>query len=341
MRLSGRKIDPYIKPMLATAVHTVFDSEDWVFELKLDGYRAITEIKSKKILLYSRNGLDFSTHYPSIYESLKNIRENMIIDGEIVLVDRNGKPDFQRLQNRKNEAGYTLLYYVFDILSYKNKSVKDRPLIQRKALLQKVLPVTHHIRYSEHVEKEGKKLFRLVKARKMEGIMAKKKDSLYKPGYRTKDWLKIKFHRSQEAIIIGFTKPKGSRKHFGALLLAQYQGKKLKYIGHAGTGFSEKKLDEVMLQMKPLITPKKPLQDDINANDVVTWIKPQLVCEVGYSEITKDGILRHPVFKGLRNDKNSTAVQQKTEQEIETKTVVPAIRKTTIRTLRKTKKKKA
>lgn len=213
--------------------------------------------------------------------------------------------------------------------------------MERKALLQKVLPVINNIRYSEHVETEGRKLFRLVKARRMEGIMAKKKDSQYKPGFRSKEWLKIKFHRSQEAIIIGFTKPKGSRKHFGALLLAQYQGKKLKYIGHTGTGFSEKKLDEIMMEMKPLVSAKKPLSADVKANDVVTWIKPQLVCEVGYSEITKDGILRHPVFKGLRSDKSSRAVQQKTERESETKTVMPVARQTFTRASRQAKKKKS
>lgn len=327
MQLSGRKLSKYITPMLATAVDEVFDSDEWLFELKLDGYRAIAEISNGKVLLYSRNGLDLTTHYPVVTAALKKIKKKMIVDGEIVWLNEKGLPDFQRLQNRKTADAQAIVYYVFDILQYQDKDVKGLPLTERKALLQRVLPVSAAIRYSDHVTGEGKKLFRLVKSKKMEGIMAKRADSIYMPGVRTREWLKIKHHHSQEAIIIGYTEPRGARTHFGSLLLAQYKKDKLHYIGHAGTGFNEKALAAIMKTMQPFVTAKKPVPDSIKPNGKVTWLLPKLVCEIEYSEITREGIMRHPVFKGLRPDKKSKQVHAETEKEVALKKVLPAKRK--------------
>lgn len=314
MRSSGsKKISYYIQPMLTTAVDKPFDDEDWLFELKLDGYRAIAEIKKSALLLYSRNGLDLSDRYSVIVSVLKKIKTPMILDGEIVLLNEKGKPDFQKLQNYQKNRNYPLVYYVFDILSLNGKDQKQLPLIKRKKILQENLKTSDVIRYCDHVEFSGKEFFKAVRKQNLEGIIAKEKNSLYLPGIRSKQWLKIKYHQSQEAIIAGFTEPKGGRQHFGSILLAEYKKNKLEYIGNAGTGFTDKTLKEVMNKMKPLVSEESPFKKKIKAEGIITWIKPILVCEVAYSEITASGMLRHPVFKRLRPDKNAKAIKEKTE----------------------------
>jgi bifunctional non-homologous end joining protein LigD len=322
MRVSGKKIVHYIRPMLATAADKPFDSDEWLFELKLDGYRAVAEINAEKFLLYSRNGLDLSIIYPSIPAALKKMKLNAVLDGEIVVLNKNGKPDFQQLQNYTRGNHLPIVYYVFDILSYQHHDMKGLPLLERKKCLKKILKKSTVIRYCDHILNDGKKLYNEVKKNKLEGMMAKRKDSLYHPGVRTKEWLKIKYSRSQEAVIAGFTQPKGSREHFGSLLLGQYRRNKLHYIGHTGTGFNSQTLGELMMKMKKLVVNKSPLSPAPKANSPVTWIKPILVCEVKFTEITEQGILRHPVFKGLRKDKTSKSVNEETQKEIPVKTLI-------------------
>lgn len=312
----NNRIAGYIKPMLATAVEKPFSNKDWVFELKLDGYRAIADINTKKVLLYSRNGLSLAERFPAIVIELKKNKRPMILDGEIVLLNENDKPDFQKLQNYSEYSHLPLMYYVFDILSLDKKDLTHLPLLERKKILKKALKKTAAIIYSDHIEKEGEKIFRQIKTRGMEGIMAKKKDSLYHRGVRTRQWLKIKNHKSQEAIIAGFTEPRGGRKHFGSLILAQYNKNKLQYIGHAGTGFSDKILSDLMKKMKPLITRRSPFDIPVKTNTPVTWLKSKLVAEVSFSEMTKDGIMRHPVYKKLRDDKKPKNVNQETEKSL-------------------------
>ena len=322
MRVSGKKISHYIKPMLATAIDKPFDGDEWLFELKLDVYRAIAELNGVKTLLYSRNGLDLSKIYPPIAEALRKIKITAVIDGEIVVLDEEGKPSFQELQNYTAQSKLPLLYYVFDILSFDNHQLKDIPLIERKKMLKKIIGKKGVIRYCNHILNEGKSYFNQIKKEKLEGIMAKKKDSFYYPGVRTKEWLKIKNNHSQEAIIVGYTAPKGRRLYFGSLLLAEYKGKKLKYIGHTGTGFNTTSLRELMAEMKKLVIDKSPLSPVPKANGAVTWIRPKLVCEVRFTEVTKEGSLRHPVYKGLRIDKASKAVKEETEKELPVKKLV-------------------
>ena len=310
-----RKIEHFTRPMLATSVDKPFSDEDWIFELKLDGYRAIAEVGTRKLLLYSRNGLSLSGKYPVVAKALRKLDTEAVLDGEIVLLDEKGKPDFQRLQSyAKNGEGGVLVYYVFDILSCKKKGLTQLPLLERKKILKHILRKNSVIRYTTHIETNGKDFFKAVKTENLEGMMAKRKDSLYFPGTRTRDWLKIKNHQSQEAIIIGYTAPKGSRSHFGSLLLAEYRGKKLHYIGHAGTGFSERMLEELMKKMKRLKASSPPVEDPIPVNGTVTWLKPQLVCEVSFTEITRQGILRHPVYKGLRPEKKAAAITEESEK---------------------------
>jgi bifunctional non-homologous end joining protein LigD len=316
MRVSGNKLSHYIKPMLATAVDKPFDGDKWLFELKLDGYRAIAKVDGPKTLLYSRNGVDLSKIYPSVTEALKKIKNKAVFDGEIVVLDEKGKPSFQELQNYTTQSKLPLLYYVFDILSFNDHQLNDIPLIERKKMLKKIVGRKGVVRYCDHILHEGKSFFNQIKKDKLEGIMAKKKDSFYYPGVRTKEWLKVKNNHSQEAIIVGYTAPRGSRLHFGSLLLAEYKGKKLKYIGHTGTGFDTKSLRELMTKMKKRIIDKSPLSPVPKANGAVTWIRPELVCEVKFTEVTKEGSLRHPVYKGLRIDKASKAVKEETEKEL-------------------------
>lgn len=326
MATSSRKIPHYIHPMLATPVDKPFSSKDWLFELKLDGFRAIAELRQGKILLYSRNGLSLIRRYPTIVAALRKIGTDAVLDGEIVLLDEKGKPDFQKLQNFGTNSNYPLAYYVFDILSCNKESLVNIPLIERKQLLKKIIKKTGTVRFCSHVEEHGEDFFKAVKAEDLEGVIAKKKDSLYYPGHRTREWLKIKNHKSQEAIIAGFTEPRGSRQHFGSIILAQYQGNRLKYIGHAGTGFSDLSLKDLMLKLKPLVTKNSPFSVPVKVNNKVTWVRPKLVCEVGYTSITNEGILRHPVYKGLRPEKKSESIRQETESSVPVEKLIATVK---------------
>lgn len=305
----GRKLDEYIEPMLASLGDAPFDHKDWIFELKWDGYRAIAEVDKKKIRLYSRNGLSFNERYPTIVDELSKLNMRAVLDGEVVVFNEEGKPDFQKLQHYDDNRHLPLIYYVFDILSLNNKDLKDLPLIERKKILQENLPANDIIRYSDHVEEKGIAFFEEVKKSNLEGIMAKKAENTYVTGVRTKDWLKIKHTHTREAIICGYTEPRKSRKHFGALILGEYKNKKLHYIGHTGTGFTDKKLKEMWNMMQKLVAPTSPFDKKVPVNSPVTWVKPVVVCEIKFSEITRDGILRHPVFLRWRDDKKPSEVK--------------------------------
>lgn len=289
--------------MLARETNSAFDDQQWLFEIKWDGYRAISEIKEGKVLLYSRNGNSFLNDYPLVANELKKIKHDAILDGEIVILNDEGKSDFQKLQHYEDNTQYPICYYVFDLLSLNGQSTYDLPLLQRKELLKKLLPKNAVIKYSDHITKTGKDFFEAVKKRDLEGIMAKKADSLYLPGVRTSNWLKIKYHKSQEVIIAGFTQPTGSRKYFGALVLAIPEGGKLKYVGHTGSGFTDKDLKDIYDILKPLIQTKSPFDEVIKTNAPVTWIKPIVVGEIKFTAWTTDNKMRHPIFLRLRIDK--------------------------------------
>jgi bifunctional non-homologous end joining protein LigD len=304
--ISNKKYKEFIKPMFASSTEKPFDSNEWLYELKLDGYRAIAEV-GKKFRLYSRNGLSFEEKYPPVVQALKKIKKKAVLDGEIVLLADN-KPDFQKLQHYDGHREYPLVYYAFDILSLEGKDLTKVPLIERKKILKKFLGKNQVIRYSDHVEDNGTEFFEQVKAQQIEGIVAKKKDSRYHEGARSKEWLKIKHQNTQEAIIAGYTSPRGGRKHFGALILGEYNDGELKYIGHTGTGFNEQALKDLWEEMQPLKSDATPFPEKVKVNQPVTWIKPKLVCEISYTEITKDQMRRHPVFLRLRPDKNADEV---------------------------------
>jgi bifunctional non-homologous end joining protein LigD len=300
--------------MLATLVEEAFDDPAWIFELKWDGYRAVAEC-GKNHRLYSRNGLSFEHKYPAIFTAIKRIKVDCVLDGEIVLLNAEGKPDFQKLQLISANQDLQLVYYVFDLLELKGKDLKDIPLLKRKQLLEKLVKNNEKVIYCDHHSTYGIDYFEEVSKLDMEGIIAKRADSTYNEGSRSNDWLKIKFHKNGEAVIAGYTEPKGSRKHFGAIILGRFnRAGELIYIGHAGTGFNESRLKELSAKMRSLETGLSPFKTRIKVNSLVTWILPKLVCQVNYSEETRDGMLRHPVYAGLRADKKPAEVLLENEK---------------------------
>ncbi len=313
---ASRKLSHYLAPMLARETDHPFDDDNWIFEIKWDGYRAIAEADGEKVRLYSRNGNTFNASYPAVVEALEKMNIHAILDGEVVVTDEHGRPSFQLLQDYGNN-NYPLCYYVFDVLSVNGNSTCDLPLIERKALLKKLLKKNDVVRYADHVKGDGKAFFKLMQQQHMEGMMAKKADSEYHPGKRTDEWLKIKHHRTQEAIIAGFTEPTGSRKYFGSLILGiREKNGKLKYIGHTGTGFDHEMLKEMQQLMNLMIQETSPFAEKVKTNMPVTWIRPQLVCEIKFTEWTKDGRMRHPVFLHLRADKTTKDVHEEDSRPV-------------------------
>lgn len=289
--------------MLAKEVPEPFDDDDWFFEIKWDGYQTIAQKEGDTVNLFSRNGNSFNSNYPVVAQQLQQLKADAILDGEIIVLDDNGHPNFQFLQHYSENQFRPIQYQVFDLLGLDGKSMLNKPLSERKEKLKEIIPENDVIKYSDHIVGNGIEFFKAAKASDLEGIMAKKADSKYLPGKRTGDWVKIKNHKSLETIIVGYTAPAGSRKYFGALVLAEKAGEGFKYIGHTGTGFSDALLKEIYDLLQPIKTKHSPFDRKIKTNSPVTWVKPELVCEIKFTETTKEGILRHPVFLRIRNDK--------------------------------------
>lgn len=298
------KLPDYIKPMLAITADEPFDSDEWVFEIKWDGYRAIADLTGD-LQFYSRNGLSFLGKYDSIEEGLARQEHPMILDGEIVAYDSSGEPRFQSLQHYADSTGVTLIYHVFDLLHLNGHSTRELSLLERKELLREALVETANVKYCDHVENSGKQFYDAARKTNLEGIMAKKKSSIYRDGKRGEEWLKIKNHSDIEAVIAGYTEPRGSRKYFGSLILGRYHEGELVYAGHVGTGFNEQSLKEIHSLLQPLVTEAMPFKQKPATNMPPTWVKPEVVCTVKFSEVTADGLFRHPVFIAIRDDKNA------------------------------------
>ncbi len=300
-----------ISPMLATLIDEPFDDGNWIFEIKWDGYRAVAEIKDGEVDLYSRNNNSFNQKYKSIVSALNSIDKDMIIDGEIVVLDNAGRSDFHSLQNFGRTGKGRLIYYVFDLIYFDGKDLTGLPLKARKEILKNILPDIPAVRYNDHILQDGKAFYNLAKEKQLEGIIAKNIHSKYYRNKRSKEWLKLKIKKRQEAVIGGYTKPKGSRNYFGALVLGVYNDKnELEYIGHTGGGFTEDDLKSIYNRMKPLEQKNSPFIKKPKTNMPAVWVKPELLCEVEFSEWTGEGIMRHPVFMGLREDKKPENVNR-------------------------------
>jgi len=300
----------HIKPMLATLYDEPFDDPNWIFEIKWDGFRAIADCEKSKVELYSRNQISFNERFGPIVKSLQKAKLSAILDGEVVVIDSKGKSHFQLLQNYQQTGQGHIVYYVFDILFWKGNDLRHLSLLERKKILKTMLPKNSHIQYSDHHERWGKKFFWVAQRQGLEGILAKDIHSPYRSGVRSREWLKIKISQQQEAVIGGFTEPRGSRKKLGALVLGVYERGKLIYIGHTGGGFNDKSLAQVYGKLKPLAQNQSPFKVAPKTNAPVTWVKPKIVCEVKFEEWTGDGHMRQPIFLGLRPDKNPKEVRK-------------------------------
>ncbi|MFF5380391.1 DNA ligase D [Pedobacter suwonensis] len=318
-----------IKPMLATLVNEPFDDPDWQYEVKWDGYRAMAFLNKGKVDLLSRNNKSFNEKFYPIYDLLSDWKLNAVLDGEILVLNDKGISNFGSLQNWRSEADGELVFYVFDILWYEGKNLMDLPLYQRQAILNEVLPTNDdRIRLGKVFKASGVDFFDAAERMGLEGIIAKKINSTYSTNYRSKEWLKIKVHKRQEVVIAGFTKNADTSKSFSSLLLGVYEQGKLQYVGKVGTGFSDKLQKSMMEQFKPIIVDQSPFESipDVNKPSrfrpnppkaKATWLKPELVCEVAFAEVTDDGVFRHPSFQGMREDKKAKDVVREVEMPTE------------------------
>lgn len=329
------KIPTGIKPMLATLVNNTFDAPDWIYEIKWDGYRALI-FKDEEANLVSRNNKSFDKKFYPLHNLIQSWPIRTVIDGEIVVLNENGRPDFSKLQNWRSEADGDLAFYAFDIIWYEGYNLMGLPLTERQQVLASVLPQDDdRIRLSNTIDVPGNEMLVAAQRMGLEGIMAKHKNSVYTSGLRSKEWLKIKAHKRQEVIIAGFTRNADTSKLFSALLLAVYEKGKLNYVGKVGTGFSDQQQKEMMKLFKPLIRKTSPFDRIIDVDKpsrfrksmgaVPTWLQPKLVGEVSYAEVTDDGVFRHPSFEGIRSDKTAHEVVRETESD--TDKLVQSVRK--------------
>ena len=326
----GRKasMPHHIKPMLATLVDEPFDRPGWFFEVKWDGYRAIAKVSPPKVTLYSRNGISLADRFEPIVESLRQLDRRAVLDGEVVAVDSEGRSRFQLLQNYQKTCKGQLLYYVFDLLYLDGRDLRGLPLRRRRELLSGIIGGQANLRLSEEIEETGTAFFKAAMERGLEGIVAKDAESKYREGIRGRDWLKIKTHGRQEAVICGFTDPRGKREHMGALILGVYEGDELIYVGHTGGGFGAKGLSDLWKRLQPLVQAKCPYKKKPKTNAPAHWVRPELVCEVSFQEWTNDGSMRQPIFLGLREDKATLAVRRELPKKVVVENEAPKNGKT-------------
>jgi bifunctional non-homologous end joining protein LigD len=289
--------------MLATLVAKPFDEPGWVYEEKYDGIRLLAYKEGKRISLLSRNDIDRTGSFPDVVAAVAKLRPaTLLLDGEVVVFDRKNVSRFQLLQQSKGEV----FYAVFDCLYNDGTDLRKEPLSARRKVLEKVVPTDGVLLLSRRLSDNGLEAYKLAKRRGYEGLVAKDLSSPYVER-RSRYWLKVKVHQEDEFVIVGFTAPEGSRLHFGALLLAAYEDGALRYVGRVGTGFDRKTLADLYKKFQPLIVDKTALVDPPRERGV-TFLKPKLVAQISYQELTSEKKLRQPVFLGLRDDKQPKEV---------------------------------
>jgi bifunctional non-homologous end joining protein LigD len=296
-------------PMLATLIEKPFQNDDWIYEIKWDGFRILAHVLGGDVSLYSRSLKNYTDKYLPIVQELSSLNHNAVIDGEIIVYDNEGHPNFQMVQNYK--PGDRIEYVVFDLLWLDGKSLLDLPLVKRKQLLQSINPASPLIQFSQGYD-DGPALFTKMEELGMEGIIAKRNDSTYSPGVRSKDWLKIPTRKQQEFVVGGWAES-DSRRPFRTLIFGYYKNGKLMYQGHAGNGFKQKDMPAILKRLKKLEIKKSPFANtDVLLNYTETpvhWVKPELVIQVKYATTTASGMIRKPAtFLGFREDKDPKTV---------------------------------
>ena len=310
----------FVEPMKAAVAAPPPCNGLWLYEVKFDGFRVLAIKNGKDVELWSRNEKPLHLRFPEVVKAVAKLpTKSCVLDGEVCALDESGRSSFQLLQNQ-GETNHPVVYYAFDVLFENNKDLRGLPLTDRKVHLEAILAkAVHPIKPSTYFTENPKKVLEKMEAVGAEGSIAKLKTSTYETGHRSGAWVKIKFHKGQEFVIVGYTLPKKSRKYFGALSLGYYnKEKRLIFAGRVGTGFNDKALKEIFSKLKPLEIPE-PMVEEIQepsgrwrprgwkASDS-RWVKPKLVAQVQFTEWTSDGILRHPSFQGLREDKNPADV---------------------------------
>ena len=301
--LRPEPLPDWVEPMAATLTDERFDDPNWFFERKLDGVRCLAFKGSDDgVRLLSRNRLSQNAHFPELVTALeRQAARELVVDGEVVAFE-GSRTSFSRLARRAREP-VPLYYYVFDLLHLDGFDTRALPLRARKALLRRAVGFGGPLRFTPHRNREGPKLFVDACRKGWEGLIAKRADSPY-VGKRSRDWLKLKCGNEQELVIGGYTAPQGTREELGALLLGYFERGKLRYAGKVGTGFDRATLHDLAKRLAPLRRADSPFADDAPPARGTTWVEPRLVAQIGFSEWTRDGRLRHPRFLGLREDKD-------------------------------------
>jgi bifunctional non-homologous end joining protein LigD len=285
-----------------------FSDPDWIFERKLDGVRCLAHRDGGgAVRLYSRTDRAMDGDYPELVRALQSEPcEDFVVDGEVVAFDRRGITSFSRLQRRHRERVAVFLY-LFDVLRLDGEDLRERPLRERKAMLRRSLRFRDHVRYTPHRNAQGEAMYEEACRKGLEGVIAKRADSTYS-STRSSEWRKLKCHAEQELVIGGFTAPQGSRTDFGALLVGYYEDGTLRYAGKVGTGFDQAMLRELGEQLRHLERDDPPFADVHPIPRGTHWVEPKLVAQIGFTEWTRDGRLRHPRHLGLRDDKRARDV---------------------------------
>lgn len=296
--------------MLATLVDEPFHRPGWIYEDKYDGFRILAYKEGGRVSLVTRNLKDRTGDFPEVAEAVGALRApTLLLDGEIMIVDAAGISRFQLMQRREvGDAAGAPRYAVFDCLFARGHDLRPRALADRRRTLEAEVREGRELLRSRRLDPDGFAAFEKAKQLGLEGIVAKEEASPYVDGVRSRSWLKVKVRREEEFVIGGYTEPEGSRQHFGALLVGAYRRGQLHYAGKVGTGFTARTLDDLMKRFRPLVRPTSPFADPPRERGV-TWLAPELVAQIGFTEMTSDGRLRHPTFLGLRSDKRAADVQ--------------------------------
>jgi len=299
----NRRIAIRVSPMLATLVAEPFDEPGWVYEEKYDGDRMLAYKEGARVRLLSRNGKDRTGRFPEIVAAIGKLRPaTLLLDGEVVIFDRQGVSRFQLLQQDKGEP----VYAVFDCLFVDGKDLRRQALAARRAALERIVSSKGVLRLSHRLAANGLAAYEIAKRSGYEGLVAKDLASHYL-GKRSRSWLKVKVHQEDEFVIVGYTPPEGSRLYFGALLLGAYERGKLRYVGKVGTGFDATTLAMLHQRFRPLVIQSPAVVDPPRGRDI-TYLRPQLVAQISYQELTADRKLRQAVYLGLRDDKRASEV---------------------------------